>query len=176
MAKVNATTVKADTLAAPVKGKGKGKGKDTRTELAPQVKDKPVKGKGKGKPVNLSVARVELDAKQLKRAGVNAKYVETVRPATNVKGVKNCRAKLFGFSVSSVWRWCGFNGWSLPDTLALRDGAGLNGDGLVTDQNVRCQFYDGMGRAAGRPALYGGKVADLSKADAAAARKLAGLK
>ena len=169
MAKVN-TAVKA------AKNDTTGKTDGVKAKGTPEVSAAPPKGKKgkKAKPVNLSVARVELTDKERKAAGVNAKHVESVRPATNVKGVRNCRATLFGHSVSAVWRWCGYNGWTLPDTLALRDGAGLAGDGLVTDQNVKCQFYDGLGRAAGRAPLYGGKVAELTKADAAAAKKLAG--
>jgi hypothetical protein len=164
MAKTNTVKAAKNTSTKPVKVQ-----KDT-----PEVSAAPPKVKGKKvKPVNLSVARVEATDKERKAAGMS-KHVGEVAYGVNVAGVGNTRAKLFGFTVSSVWRWCGYNGWTLPDTLALRDGAGLNG--WVTDQNVKCQFYDGMGRKAGRAPLYGGAVADLSKADAAAARKLAGLK
>jgi hypothetical protein len=162
MAKTNTVKAAKNTSTKPVKVQ-----KDT-----PEVSAAPPKVKGKKvKPVNLSVARVEATDKERKAAGMS-KHVGEVAYGVNVAGVGNTRAKLFGFTVSSVWRWCGHNGWTLPDTLALRDGAGLNG--WVTDQNVKCQFYDGMGRAAGRAPLYGGAVADLSKADAAAAKKLAG--
>lgn len=149
-----------------------GKGKDKPEVSAAPPKGKKGKGK-KDKPVNLSVARADATDKERKAAGM-CKHVGEVAYGVNAAGVGNTRAKLFDHTVSSVWRWCGYHGWTLPDTLALRDGAGLSG--WVTDQNVKCQFYDGAGRAAGRAPLYGGKVADLSKADAAAARKLAGLK
>lgn len=123
MAKVN-KSVKTNTVAKNTGKGGKGKTAD---------KGKPKGGK-KGKPKSLAVAAAPL---KLTRKAL----ADNASVRTDSRGVVRKRAKIFGFSVSSVWRWCGFNGWTLDQTRQLRDAVGLAG--VITDANVACQHGDG---------------------------------
>lgn len=96
-------------------------------------KGKPKGGK-KGKPKSLAVAAAPL---KLTRKAL----ADNASVRTDSRGVVRKRATIFGFSVSSVWRWAGYNGWTLDQTRQLRDAVGLAG--VITDANVACQHGDG---------------------------------